>query len=92
VSKVSTLLLDPAGRVTSRLPGYLSVDPTATHLVGWTSDRLDVLETDGRLAATWPTRTTSLVSSDRPGLATPQGVYLFGYTKGWTFDAWTLGG
>jgi outer membrane protein assembly factor BamB len=92
VSKTSTLLLDPEGRVTSRLPGYLSVDPTATHLVGWTSDRLDVLGTDGHLAATWPTRTTSLVSSDRPGLATPQGVYLFGYTKGWTFDAWTLGG
>ena len=47
---------------------------------------------DGRVAATWPTRSTSLVSSDRPGLATPQGVYLFGYTKGWTFDSWTTGG
>ena len=44
------------------------------------------------VAATWPTRSTSLVSSERPGLATPQGVYLFGYTKGWTFDAWTSGG
>ena len=33
-----------------------------THLVGWTADRLDVLGTDGRLVATWPTRSTSLVS------------------------------
>jgi outer membrane protein assembly factor BamB len=93
VSKTRTLLLDPgSGRVAARLPGYLAVDPTATHLVGWTSDRLDVLGTDGRPVASWPTRSTSLVSDERPGLATPQGVYLFGYTKGWTFDSWTTGG
>ncbi|GAA3556481.1 hypothetical protein GCM10022197_09570 [Microlunatus spumicola] len=92
VSKTASLLLDPSGRVAERLPGYLTVDPTADHLVGWTSDRVDVVGTDGAVAATWPTRTTSLVSSERPGLATPQGVYLFGYTKGWTFDSWTTGG
>ena len=46
----------------------------------------------GTVVATWPTRSTSLVSRERPGLATPQGVYLFGYTKGWTFDSWTTGG
>lgn len=92
VSKTATLLLDPGGRVVTRLPGYLSVDPTATHLTGWTSDRLDVLDTHGRTVATWPTRSTSLVSSDRPGLTTPQGVYLFGYSRGWTFDSWTTGG
>lgn len=91
-AKEETLLLDAAGRVTTRLPGYLSVDPTETHLVGWTADRVDVLAADGHQVATWPTRSTSLASSDRPGLATPQGVYLFGYTKGWTFDAWTSGG
>nr|WP_232531203.1 PQQ-binding-like beta-propeller repeat protein [Microlunatus antarcticus] len=91
-SKEATLLLDADGRVTARLPGYLAVDPTATHLAGWTSDRLDVVGGDGRVAATWPTRSTSLVSSERPGLATPQGLYLFGYTKGWTFDSWTTGG
>ena len=91
-SKVATLLLDPDGRVVARLPGYLAVNPTATHLAGWTANRLDVLGTDGRVVATWPTRSTSLVSSERPGLATPQGVYLFGYTKGWTFDSWTTGG
>ena len=92
VSKAETLLLDPAGRVVSRLPGYLSVQATATHLVGWTSNRLDLLAPDGRVAATWPTRSTSLVSSERPGVVTPQGVYLFAYDKGWTFDAWTTGG
>ncbi len=91
-AKTGTLLLDPQGHVTARLPGYLAVDPTSTHLVGWASDRLDVLGADGRVVASWPTRSTSLVSSDRPGLATPQGVYLFAYTKGWTFDAWTTGG
>ncbi|HEY0240123.1 MAG TPA: PQQ-binding-like beta-propeller repeat protein [Friedmanniella sp.] len=91
-SKAATLLLDEDGRVASRLPGYLAVDPTTTHLVGWTANRLDVLGADGRLVATWPTRSTSLVSSARPGLPTPQGVYLFGYTKGWTFDSWTTGG
>ena len=32
------------------------------------------------------------LASERPGLATPQGVYLFGFTKGWTFDSWTTGG
>jgi outer membrane protein assembly factor BamB len=92
VSKTASLLLDPDGRVVTRMPGYLAVDLTQTHLVGWAADRLDVLGTDGRIAATWPTRSTSLVSSERPGLATPQGVYLFGYTKGWTFDSWTTGG
>lgn len=92
VSKRATLLLDPDGAVVSRLPGYLAVDPTATHLAGWTANRLDVLGTDGRLAATWPTRSTSLVSGERPGLATPQGLYLFGDPKGWTFDSWTTGG
>ena len=91
-SKEETLLLDADGRVGTRLPGYLSVDATETHLVGWTADRLDVLAADGHQVATWPTRSTSLVSSERPGLATPQGVYLFGYTKDWTFDAWTSGG
>ena len=91
-SKEETLLLDAGGRVTTRLPGYLSVDTTATHLVGWTADRLDVLAVEGHQVATWPTRSTSLVSSERPGLATPQGVYLFGSTEGWTFDAWTSGG
>jgi outer membrane protein assembly factor BamB len=92
-SKTATLLLDPgSGRVAARLPGYLAVDPTASHLVGWTSNRLDVLGTDGRAVASWPTRSTSLVSDERPGLATPQGVYLFGYSKGWTFDSWTSGG
>jgi len=93
VSKTATLLLDAgSGRVAARLPGYLGVDPTLTHLVGWTSNRLDVLATDGRVVATWPTRSTSLVSNERPGLATPQGVYLFGYAKGWAFDSWTAGG
>lgn len=91
-SKEETLLLEADGRVGTRLPGYLSVDATETHLVGWTADRLDVLAADGHQVATWPTRSTSLVSSERPGLATPQGVYLFGYTQGWTFDAWTSGG
>lgn len=92
VTKTASLLLDPAGRVTARMPGYLTVNPTATHLAGWSADRLDVLGTDGRVVASWPTRSTSLVSSERPGLATPQGLYLFGYTKGWTFDSWTSGG
>jgi putative pyrroloquinoline-quinone binding quinoprotein len=92
VSKAATLVLDPSGHVAARLPGYLSVDPTGTHLAGWTSNRLDVLGTDGRLVASWPTASTSLVSSERPGLATPQGVYLFGDAKGWTFDSWTTGG
>ncbi|MGI3783383.1 MAG: PQQ-binding-like beta-propeller repeat protein, partial [Janthinobacterium lividum] len=91
-SKEATLLLGSDGVVASRLPGYLAVDPTASHLAGWTSDRLDVLGTDGRVAATWPTSSTTLVSGDRPGLATPQGVYLFGYSQGWTFDSWTTGG
>jgi outer membrane protein assembly factor BamB len=92
VSTEASLILSPDGRVLTRLPGYLSVDVTSTHLVAWTSDRLDVLGTGGDVVATWPTRSTSLVSSERPGLATPQGVYLFGYSKGWTFDSWTTGG
>ena len=92
VCKTASLVLDPQGRVASRLPGYLTVDVTATHLAGWSTNRLDVLDTRGTVVATWPTRSTSLVSSDRPGLATPQGVYLFGFTKGWTFDSWTTGG
>ncbi|SEQ69028.1 outer membrane protein assembly factor BamB family protein [Microlunatus flavus] len=91
-SKAETLLLDGAGRVTGRLPGYLAVDVTQGHVAGWTADRLDVVDPGARVVATWPTRSTSLVSSDRPGLATPEGVYLFGSTKGWTFDAWTTGG
>lgn len=91
-SKEATLLLDPDGQVTGRLPGYLSVDVTDSHLVGWTADRLDVADRAARVAATWPTRSTSLVSSERPGLATPQGVYLFAFTKGWSFDCWTSGG
>ena len=91
-SKEGTLLLDPDGTVVARLPAYLAVDPTASHLAGWSSDRLDVVRPDGRVAATWPTRATSLVSSERPGLATPQGLYLFADTAGWTFDSWTTGG
>ena len=46
-SKEATLLLDADGAVAARLPGYLTVDPTASHLVGWTSDRLDVVAPDG---------------------------------------------
>ena len=92
VSKAATLLLDADGGVTARLPGYLSVDVTEGHVAGWTADRLDVADTGGRVVATWSTPTTSLASSERPGLATPQGVYLFGHPKGWGFDAWTVGG
>ena len=91
VTRTASLVLD-GGRVVARLPGYLSVDVTPTHLVGWSADRLDVLDPAGRVVATWPTRSTSLISSARPGLVTPQGVYLFADTEGWRFDSWTTGG
>ncbi len=92
VTKTASLVLDDDGGVAQRLPGYLAVDVTEGHLAGWSSNRLDVVDPDGRVVATWPARSTSLVSGERPGLATPQGVYLFAYTKGWSFDSWTTGG
>ena len=91
-SKEATVLVDGRGATVVRLPGYLGVDVTSAHLAGWGADRLDVVGTDGRVVASWPTSATSLVSSERPGLPAPQGVYLFGYSKGWTFESWTSGG
>lgn len=91
-TKDETVLLGADGRVSARLPGYLAVDVTSSHLVGWAADRVDVVDPAGGVAATWPTGAISLVSSERPGLATPQGVYLFAFARGWTFDSWTTGG
>ncbi len=92
VAREETLLLDADGRVVRRLPGYLGVDVTSTHLVGWAADRLDVVDPGGGVVATWPTSAADLVPGERPGLATPQGVYLFAVARGWTFDSWTSAG
>ena len=91
-TKEETLVVDDRGAVDARLPGYLAVDVTAAHLVGWTTDRLDVVGVDGAVVARWPTGSTTLVSNERPGLAAPQGVYLFAFSTTWTFQSWTSGG
>jgi outer membrane protein assembly factor BamB len=91
-SKEETLLMDPDGSRPRTLPGYLALTAAGAHLVGWSAERLDVLDPAGAVVASWPTPPTSQISSARPGLAAPEGVFLFAYARGWTFDAWTTGG
>ena len=74
-SREETLVMEPDGSRTRTLPGYLALTAADAHLVGWSADRLDVLDPAGTVVASWPTPPTSRSSSARPGLAAPDGVY-----------------
>lgn len=91
-TKTASFSLSTDGRRGTDRPGYLALTPTATYLAGWATDRLDVIDTAGRVVARFPTPSVTQISSSRPGLATPEGVFLFGDTRGWTFQGWTRTG
>ena len=82
----ATVLLDPAGRVTSRLPGYLRVIVATDRMVGWGEREAELVDNLGAVIRRWTLPSLTLAVQDRPAVSTPQGVLLF--NSDWTFSAW----
>ena len=86
VTESATVLLDEAGRVTARLPGYLRLTLSADRIVGWGQREAEVFDPSGSVLRRWPLPDLTLAVQDRPAVALPQGVML---TNGdWTFTIW----
>ena len=82
----ATVLLDQAGRVTSRLPGYLRVTVATDRMVGWGVREAELVDAAGAVSRRWTLPSLTLAVQDRPAVGTPQGVLLF--NSDWTFSAW----
>ena len=82
----ATVLLDPAGRVTSRLPGYLRVTVATDRMVGWGEREAELVDNLGAVSRRWTLPSLTLAVQDRPAVSIPQGVLLF--NSDWTFQAW----
>jgi hypothetical protein len=82
----ATVLLDAAGRVTARLPGYLRLTPSTDQLVGWGIREAEVVDAAGSVKARWPLPDLTLAVQDRPAVALPEGVLLT--NNDWTFTIW----
>jgi outer membrane protein assembly factor BamB len=85
-TKNATVLLDQAGRVTSRLPGYLRVTVATDRMVGWGVREAELVDTAGAVSRRWSLPDLTLAVQDRMAVGTPQGVLLF--NSDWTFSAW----
>jgi outer membrane protein assembly factor BamB len=85
-TKNATVLLDQAGRVTSRLPGYLRITVASDRMVGWGVREAELVDTEGAVSRRWSLPDLTLAVQDRMALGTPQGVLLF--NSDWTFSAW----
>jgi outer membrane protein assembly factor BamB len=82
----ATVLLDEAGQVTARLPGYLRLTPSTDRMVGWGETEAEVFDAAGTVGRRWPLPGLTLAVQDRPAVALPQGVLLT--NNDWTFTIW----
>ena len=82
----ATVLLDEAGQVTARLPGYLRLTASADRIVGWGAREAEVFDPRARSVRRWPLPDLTLAVQDRPAVAMPQGVLLA--NDDWTFTIW----
>ena len=85
-TKNASVLLDQAGRVTSRLPGYLRVTVATDRMVGWGVREAELVDAEGVVSRRWSLPDLTLAVQDRMAVGTPQGVLLF--NSDWTFSAW----
>ena len=85
-SESATVLLDDAGRVTARLPGYLRLTVAADRIVGWGQREAEVFDASGSVVRRWPLPELTLAIQDRPAVALPQGVLLA--NGDWSFTLW----
>ena len=86
-TKSATVLLSSSGQVTARLAAYLAVTAVQDHLVGWGTDQAEVLDAAGHVTGHWPLPPLTLAMQDRPAVALPDGVLLFG--ADWSFQEWS---
>jgi len=82
----ATVLLDPTGQVTARLPAYLRLTVAGDRMVGWGTEQAEVVDASGTVITRWPLPSLTLAVQDRPAVGTPQGVLLF--NSDWTFQGW----
>ena len=82
----ATVLLDEAGQVRARLPGYLRLTPSVDRMVGWGEREAEVFDASGSVGMRWPLPDLTLAVQDRPAVALPQGVLLT--NDDWTFTIW----
>jgi hypothetical protein len=83
----ATVLLDQAGRVTGRLPGYQRVTVATDRMVGWGVREAELVDAAGVVIRRWDLPGLRLAAQDRPTVGTPDGVLLF--NSDWTFLEWT---
>jgi len=82
----ATVLLDGAGHVTARLPGYLRLTVSADRMVGWGVHEAELADASGTVSRRWPLPQLTLAVQDRPAVGLPQGVLLV--NADWTFTVW----
>jgi outer membrane protein assembly factor BamB len=83
----ATVLLDQAGQVTARLPGYLRVTVATDGMVGWGVREAELVDAAGTVGKRWPLPSLRLAVQDRPAVGAPDGVLLF--NSDWTFSEWS---
>jgi outer membrane protein assembly factor BamB len=83
----ATVLLDQAGQVTARLPGYLRVTVATDRMVGWGVREAELVDAAGTVGKRWTLPSLRLAVQDRPAVGAPDGVLLF--NSDWTFSEWT---
>ena len=82
----ATVLLDEAGRVTARLPGYLRLTLSVDRMVGWGTREAEVVDPSGSVSRRWPLPDLTLAQQDRPAVALAEGVLLA--NGHWTYTIW----
>ncbi len=82
----ATVLLDQAGQLTARLPGYLRLTVATDRMVGWGAREAELVDPTGMVGRRWSLPSLTLAVQDRPAVGTPQGVLLF--NNDWTFSGW----
>jgi outer membrane protein assembly factor BamB len=86
-TKNASVLLDPSGQVTARLDAFLVVTAAQNYLLGWGTDEAEVIDATGKVTARWKLPTLTLAMQDRPAVALPDGVLLFGGE--WSVQEWS---
>jgi hypothetical protein len=81
------VLLDQAGQVTARLPGYLRVTVATDRMVGWGVREAELVDAAGTVGKRWTLPSLRLAVQDRPAVGAPDAVLLF--NSDWTFSDWT---
>jgi outer membrane protein assembly factor BamB len=83
-TKSESVILNAQGVVTQRLGPVLTLTSTQDHLVAWGPTEARLIAQDGAIISRWDLPALTLSQQDRPAVATPQGVLLFG--NDWTFQ------